>query len=292
MLARFAIAGFVALVAVLPFAEGQDWISIRGAPVAAEPVKAAWDRIKKDTGLDFVIATDGGNGAAIDGISEDILDVALLSRTITPRERAAYPNSKFVEMRLGMQALLIVVPEQVWKSGVRAVTKEQARDLYEGKLTNWKALGGEDRKIVFYNRDIGRNQWELFMTFLYDDIRKAPLSDAEVLAEPGDVTSAVEFNAAAISVLEYNAPRSERLHALGIKLPDGTVVDPTAANIASGRYELSRPLMIATSRKPAGKVRRLVDFMLGPVGQEFVKKTGHLPNAELVNDKEPKAESR
>jgi phosphate transport system substrate-binding protein len=292
MFVRFAIAGFVALVAVVPFAASQEWISVRGAQVAAEPVQAAAERIRKDASLDFVVATEGGNSAAIDGIGEDFLDVALLSRVINPRERASYPNGNFVEARFGMQALLVVVPVQVWKSGVHAVTKEQLRDIYEGKLTNWKALGGEDRKIVFYNRDIARNQWELFVTFLYDDIRKAPLSEAEVVAHPSDVTTAVEFNAGSISLLEFNAPRSERIHALGIKLPDGTVVEPTPPNVASGRYELARPLIIATSKKPAGRVRRFVDFMLGPMGQEFVKKTGHIPNADLQEAKPSPSESR
>jgi phosphate transport system substrate-binding protein len=292
MFVRFVIAGFVALVAVPPSAEGIEWISIRGAQVASEPVNAAAERIRKEADLDFTVATDGGSSAAIDAIGEDFLDVALLSRPISQREHASYPNSKFFETRFGMQALLIVVPEQVWNSGVHAVTKEQLRDIYEGKLTNWKAIGGEDRKITFFYRDIARNQWELLMSFLYEDIRKAPLSNAEVVAEPGDVTSAVEFNGGSISVLEFSAPRSARIHALGIKLADGTVVEPTGANIASGRYGLARPLIVATSKKPAGRARRFIDFMLGPVGQEFVKKSGHVPNSELGNDKPPQEESR
>jgi len=290
---KITIAGFAALFGVLSVAGGQEWISVRGVPVAAESVNLAAGQIKKETGLEFVVATEGGNGSAIDAIANDLADLALLNRTISPRERAARPDQNFFESRFGMQALLIVVPEQVWKSGVRAVTKEQLRDIYEGNVTNWKTLGGDDRKLVFYNRSVGRHQWELLASFLYEDLRKAPPSTAETLDQPGEVTTTVEFNGGSISVLEYNAPRNERIHALGIKLPDGTVVEPTPANIASGRYELARPLIMATARKPAGKVRRLVDFMLGPAAQEFVKKTGHIPNADLVVEKQqPPAEPR
>ena len=119
------------------------------------------------------------------------------------------------------------------------------------------------------------------MFFLYDDIRKAPPSGAEILMEPSDVTTAVEFNGGSISVLEYAAPRPAAIHALGIRLADGTVIEPTGKNIAAGKYELARPLVIATPRKPAGKVRRFVEFMLGAEGQSFLKKTGHLSNADL-----------
>ena len=268
-------------VSISASARDEDLISIRGAPVAAEPVNAAAAQIKKDTGLEFRIVTDGGSGGAVASIGEDVVDVAVLSRKVTPREHAAFPERKFTEAQFGSQALLIVVPEQVWTSGVHAISKDQLRDIYEGRLKNWKALGGEDRKVVFYNRDTRSSAWELLMFFLFDDTRKAPAVEAEALAEPSDVTTAVEYNGGSISVLEYNAKRPEAVRALGIRLEDGTVAEPTPKNIASGKYDLARPLVILTARKPSGKIRRFVEFMLSPSGQSFVKATGHIPMAEL-----------
>lgn len=285
MRSRFSIAGLFALLGIAAFAQAQELISIRGAQVAAEPVTDAAAQIRKVTGLDFRVVTEGGSGAAVASIAEDITDVALLSRKLLPREHATWPDKTFSEVEFGRQALLIVVPEQVWKSGVRALSKDQLRDIYEGRIKNWKALGGEDRKIVFYNRDVRSSAWELFMMFLYEDTRKAPPSAAEVLVEPSDVTTAVDFNGGSISVLEYGAPRAGTIRTLGIRQPDGTVVEPTPADIASGHYELARPLVIATARKPAGKIRRFVEFMLGEEGQAFVRKTGHISNAELAEKK-------
>jgi phosphate transport system substrate-binding protein len=282
---RIPTAILCATLAVTAFAGADELISLRGAQVAAEPVTAAAAQIKKDTGLEFRVVTEGGSGGAVGGIGDDVVDVALLSRKITPREHAFWPDRKFSEVQMGMQALLIVVPEPVWKSGVRALTKDQVRDIYEGRVKNWKALGGEDRKITFYNRDVRSSAWELFMVFLYDDTRKALPSVAEVLVEPSDVTTGVEYNGGSISVLEYGVPRAAGIHALGIREADGSVVEPTPVNIASGRYELARPLIIATARKPAGKVRRFVEFMLSAEGQAFVKKTGHISNAELAEKK-------
>jgi phosphate transport system substrate-binding protein len=277
---RFPIAILCVALATTRALKAEELISIRGAQVAAEPVNAAAAQIKKETGLEFRIVTESGSSGAVAAIGEDIAEVALLSRKITPQERAAWPDKAFQETQFGTQALLIVVPAQVWDSGVHALSKIQLRDIYERRVKNWKALGGDDRKIVFYNRDVRTTPWELLMQYLYEDIRKAPPSDAEILLEPSDVTTAVEFNGGSISVLEYSAQKAAAVHALGIRQADGSVVEPTGKNIASGKYDLARPLVIATPRKPAGKVRRFVEFMLGP-GQAFVKKAGHLTNAEL-----------
>jgi phosphate transport system substrate-binding protein len=282
---RFPIASLCAMLAMAASACANELISIRGAQVAAEPVNAAMAQIKKDAGLEFQIITEGGSGGAVGGIGEDIVDVALLSRKITPQELALWPDRKFSEAQFGRQALLVVVSDQVWAGGIHTLTNEQLRDIYEGRAKNWNALGGPDRKIIFYNRDLRGSAWELFMAFLYGDTRKAPPTDAEVLLEPSDVTTAVEFNGGSISVLEYGAPRPAAIHALGIRQADGSVAEPTPENIASGRYELARPLIIATSRKPVGKVRRFVEFMLSDAGQAFVKKTGHVTNAELAEKK-------
>jgi ABC-type phosphate transport system substrate-binding protein len=61
---------------------------------------------------------------------------------------------------------------------VKAISKKEFAALYEGALGNWKALGGEDRKIKFFNPEQGRGIWELFVTWCYGDIRKAPLVNA------------------------------------------------------------------------------------------------------------------
>ena len=274
-------ASLLAAIAITVPARADELISIRGAQVAAEPVNAAAEQIKKDTGLEFRIVTESGSSGAVAAIAEDVAEVALLSRKMQPQEHAGWPEKVFHEVQFGAQALLIVVPPQVWDGGVHSLTKDQLRDIYEGRVKNWKALGGPDRKVVFYNRDVRTSSWEMLMFFLYEDTRKAPPSAAEILVEPSDVTSAVEFNGGSISVLEFAAPRPAAIHALGIRLADGSVIEPTGKNIASGKYALARPLVIATPRKPAGRVRRFVEFMLGPAGQSFLKKTGHLSNADL-----------
>ena len=89
MLSRLPIAFLCSTLAVVAFARADELISIRGAQVAAEPVAAAAAQIKKDTGLEFRVMTDGGSGGAVGGIGEDVVDVALLSRSRVLHETLA-----------------------------------------------------------------------------------------------------------------------------------------------------------------------------------------------------------
>lgn len=274
-----------AILTVLSSASAEDLISARGAPAAAEVMNSAAPQIKKDTGFELRIVTEGGNSGAVAGIGENITDVAFLTRKITPQERASWPGRNFQEIQIGKQALLVVVPEQVWKSGVRALSKEQLRAIYEGRMKTWKELGGEDRSIRFFNRDVRSGAWELLMVFLYTDTRKAPESTAEALANTDQVVNAVEFNGGSVSILEFNAPRPATVHALGLRQADGSIVEPTAANVASGLYDFSRPIIAATSRRPTGNLRSFMDYLLSPACQEQIKKAGAVPNAEPEGNK-------
>jgi phosphate transport system substrate-binding protein len=256
-------------------------VTVRGSPVVARAFSMGVDQLSKEHDIEINFVAEVNGLETIDRLGRDVIDIGLFTRKLTPAERAMHPDKRFTETLLGKQAVLVVVPDQVWRSGVRALTKEQFTAIYEREVKNWKQLGGDDREIVYYNREIGRGVWDMFMIFLYGDLRKAPLSKAEVLTSATDVRTTVEFNGGAVSIIEYSEVKDARVHALGIKMPDGTIIEPTRENIASGRYEMSRPLIMVTSKRPTGKVQDLLEFMIGSAGQECVKKAGHVPLAEM-----------
>ena len=258
-------------------AQAQDLISIRGSTVVARALAVAAPALEKDLGikLNFVAETAGIELA--DKLGREVFDIALYTRRVSAQESALRPDKKFTESLIGRQAVLIVVPDQIWNSGLRALTKEQFRSIYEGDVKNWKQVGGPDRPVVYFNREAGRGIWDLYMIFLYGDVRRAPLSKAEVLNDANEIRTAVEFNGGSLSILEYGEMKGEHIHALGVKLEDGTIVEPTPENIAVGKYELSRPLYLVTGKNPTGKIREMIEYMLSKEGQECVAKAGHLP---------------
>lgn len=259
----------------------QNAITVRGSPVVAKSLILAYAPIKEELGVEFKVVTEGGSSDAIFRMAGGYIDVALSTRYMTAGEKADHPEMTFKEMLIGRQAVAVVVSDTVWRSGIRALTKEQLRGIYEREITNWKQLGGEDRDLTYFNREAGFGVWDLFMIFLYGDARKAPLTKAELLAKSDDVLTTIEFNAGAISVMDIPEIKGESIHALGIKMPDGRIVEPTYQNIDSGRYEMSRPLLVTTGKQLTGKLRKIFDFLLSEKGQDCVKKAGGVTVAEL-----------
>ena len=262
-----------------------ELIVVRGTPVVGLPVAAVSEDMKKEFGVEFKVVTEGGSAAGIYGVGQDVVDIGLSSRAISGEERAAFPDKRFQETKIGAQALMVVVPEEIWQAGVRKLSRKQMVAIYERRVTNWKELRGADREIVFYNRpgmNSGRGVWDMFVIWLYDDVRKAPLSKAEILESPDEVRDTVEFNGGAISLLEYSEMPKAGLKALSLELDNGNVVEPTPDNIATGKYPLSRPLFMITAGKPVGAVKKVMDFMLSEKGQAAVKKSGHVPMSELT----------
>jgi phosphate transport system substrate-binding protein len=254
---------------------------MRGSMVVARTLVPASSILEQEYGIRINFVPEASGLDLADKLGRDVFDVALYTRRMTGQEEALRPEKKFHETLVGRQAVMVVVADQVWASGVRALTKQQLRGIYENEITNWKQVGGDDRPIMYFNRESGRGIWDLFMIFLYGDVRRAPLSKAEVLNDPNDVRTSVEFNGGSISLLEHGEMQGDRVHAIAIKKEDGTIVEPVPANFANGTYELSRPLYFVTGKNPTGKLRALMEFMVSEKGQECVRKAGHVPLSML-----------
>jgi phosphate transport system substrate-binding protein len=154
-----------------------DLLVVRGTAIVGHPVAAVSEDLKKEFGIEFKVVTEGGSAAGIAGVGQDVVDIGLSVRPVSGEERAAFPDKRFIETKIGAQAVLVVVPEEIWQAGVRKLTRKQLIAIYEKRVKNWKELGGADREIVFYNRPggfSGRGVWDLFVIWLYEDVRKAP----------------------------------------------------------------------------------------------------------------------
>jgi phosphate transport system substrate-binding protein len=261
-----------------PAAQGAT-LRAHGSPVVGKPVAAAVPLLRQQ-GIEVKVTTEpsGGSSAGISSLGAGSAEVALSTRGLNSQDRAEAPARGLTETEIGFQALALVVARDVWESGVRAISREQVRGIYEGKITTWKALGGEDRAIKFYNPAQGDGTWEFFVTWVYGEVRKAPLGEEfERVSGAEETRNSVEFNAGSLSVVPPKWVDGKGTFALGIRDERGAEVAPTIENIRTRSYPLTRPLLLITAGRPAGEIRRFVEFMRGPEGQELVKKSDFIP---------------
>ena len=186
----------------------------------------------------FMGANDGvtvnynptGSGSGITAVQEGTCDIGLSSRALKDEEKAA----GLKENVLAYDGIAIIVnPENT----ISDLTIEQIADVYTGKITNWKELGGKDAEIVLIGREAGSGTRDGFETITKTaDTCKY----RQELTSTGDVITAVSQNPDAIGYASL-ASIKDTVKALNV---DG--VTPGEATVKDGSYKVQRPFVLVT----------------------------------------------
>jgi phosphate transport system substrate-binding protein len=224
--------------------------------------------------------TGGGSGTGIAALLNGTCDIAQSSRSIKARERdqAKKKGTEAREFKVAIDALVVAVHPS---NKVAKLSIAELSDIFTGKKTNWKDLGGEDRPISVLSRE--RNSGT-HVYFLEHVVRrgneKGPEEFAKsVLMMPSSqaIVNEVAVNPGAIGYygLGYLRPTNKAL-AIATE-PGGDGVLPSAEAATAGRYPISRPLFFYTPGEPKGEIKEFIDFCLSPDGQKVVEKLDFVP---------------
>ncbi len=235
----------------------------------------------RDAGILIKIVKEAGNTEVIQNLGAGEIDAALLTRSVKIEERVAYPAHQFTEVPLGTHALAVVVSRLVWEGGVRVLKKDQIMGLYENKMRNWQAVGGENRPVQFFEPAHGKGPWEIFATWLYGDSRQAPGVPWQTVADGSDTRTAMQFSSGGAAVVAFNWIDRVDVFPVAILDEASKPVDPTVANVAAGTYPLTRPLLIAFADEPVTKKKKIVEFLLSAAGQELISNHDFIPESAL-----------
>ncbi len=259
-----------------------ETLKINGSTTVNLPVAEAAEILRAEQKLDIQVDTQGGSAGGISMLGDGLVQVGMASKPVSEDDRAKYPAVKFHETHIGEDAVALIVSKDVWDGGVRALTKQQIKDIYESRITNWKDVGGLAQRIAFFNKEPGRGTWEVFVHWVYGSPKAAPQVNFPEVGGNEETRNKVASTRGALSQLSSSWADGKKVFALGVKLDDGTVIEPTEANIASRKYPLSRPLFLLTRGEPQGAAKTLVEFVLSERGQELVKKHGYLRLKDLA----------
>jgi phosphate transport system substrate-binding protein len=146
---------------------------------------------------------------------------------------------------------------------------DQLGQIYQGKITNWKEVGGADLKIIVISRDTSSGTFETWDHFVMKKAKVTP--KAQMLASSGAIVTAVAKNRYAIGYLGigYVNNTLKPLLVNGIK--------GSAETALSKQYPLSRELYMYTNGEPTGEVAKFIAFVKSAEGQKIVAKEGFVP---------------
>ena len=134
-----------------PLWTGAATLKINGSTTVNLPVAEAAEILRAEKKMDIQVDTQGGSSGGISALGDRLVQIGMSSKHLSDTDRGKYPKVSFKEIHIGEDAVALVVSRDVWDSGLRALTKAQARDIYEGRIKNWKQVGGPDRRIAFCN---------------------------------------------------------------------------------------------------------------------------------------------
>lgn len=218
--------------------------------------------------------TGGGSGTGISALINGTTDICNASRPMKKSEREKLKqryNTLGVEIKVAIDGLSIYVHES---NPVQELSLAQIKAIYTGKITNWKDVGGADARIILYSRENNSGTYVYFK----DNVLEGEDFAASAQNMPG--TAAV-VNAVAkdrYGIGYGGAAYAKGIRELKVKKDDSTpAYEPTAENIKSGKYPISRFLYLYTRSKPTGTLKAYIDWILSDEGQEVVSKVGYFP---------------
>jgi phosphate transport system substrate-binding protein len=148
------------------------------------------------------------------------------------------------------------------------LTTDQVRDIFNGKITNWKEVGGIDAPITVVSREAGsgtRSSFEQIVTNI--NLKK----DALIQDSNGTIRETVANDANSVGYLSHGLI-NEKITALKI---DGQ--DCKSENIIAGNYKLVRPIYLLVKGNLEGEIKNFIDYILSEDGQKTIKADGLLP---------------
>jgi len=218
--------------------------------------------------------TGGGSGTGIAALINGTTDICQASRPMKDaeraqlRERTGEPPHEIVVARDGLAAYLNE------HNPVVELTLAQLKQIYTGRITRWSRVGGRDAPIVLYGRENSSGTYEYFKEHV---LEKADFA-ASVQTLPGTaaVVNAVARDPNGIGY--GGAAYLKGVKECAVKRDAASPgVLPSADNVRTGAYPISRALFFYTRKAPAGPMKDFVDFALSDPGQELVTRVGYFP---------------
>ena len=227
-----------------------------------------------------ISVTGGGSGTGIASLINGTVDLANASRQIKQEEidQAESNGVEPVEHIIARDAIAVIVNPE---NPVSQLTLKQISDIYSGKITNWKEVGGDDRPIVKLSRETnsGTHVYFLETVIRLGDSKNETLFSMDTLLLPSSegIIAEVRQNPNAIGYdgLGY-VPDDLKMIAIA-EVEGGEYMLPSIPTVNDKTYPIARDLYMYTNGQPEGLLKEYLDWIMSDEAQEIVAELGFVP---------------
>ncbi len=270
----------------------KDRITVRGSDTMVNLTQRWVENYLNKNPEVSIQVSGGGSGTGIAALLNGTADIANISRELkeSEKKKAASLNINPVQFKVALDGIAVIVHPS---NKVDTLTAEQIKNIFSGKIKNWKYLGGEDKQIVIYSRENSSGTYELFKQKILgrdEEDRQIDFSPStQVLQGTAALGEAIAKDSKGIGYggVGYFAKRND-LKVLYIRKNDSSEAVSPIENgrvnfevIWNGKYPLSRYLYCYTNGKPKSAVADFLDFITSEEGQKAVVNMEYIPLASF-----------
>lgn len=221
-----------------------------------------------------VTVTGGGSSTGLAALINGGTDIANASRPIKASEIDKAKDRGFIpyETAVARDGLSIVVNP---KNPIKSLSIEQLADIYSGKISNWKQLGGPSQAIVTIGRDSSSGTYGFFQ----DNVLKGGPYRSDMQSTPSNnaIAQVVSQDLGAIGYIgvAYAKAFKGKVHEIPVSRGKGPAIEPTEENVRNGKYPLWRYLFMYTKGKPGGAAGDFIKWVKSAEGQAIVEQVGY-----------------
>jgi phosphate transport system substrate-binding protein len=231
---------------------------IGGSGTMLELNKALAEAFSRTHPLVDTVVEGGGSLAGLIAVKRGAIDLAAMSRDLTPEEDDPLTRGYLV----AKDGLVIVVNRGL---GVNGLTGRQVRALFAGETANWRDLGGPDAPVALLSRKFGSTSRQF--------VEEKILGGGEIASRAVELPSAkalLERVAAEPDAVGYLALK-DAVETAGVAYLEIDGVAPSRATLLSGRYPYSRSLYLVVHGNGPELAGEFVAFARSTVGQRIVE---------------------
>ena len=230
-------------------------ITVSGSSALLPLAKDAAKKFKAKNDQVSITLNAGGSGTGLKQVSEGSVDIGnsdVFAKEKLPEAKAA----ELVDYKVAVTVMAPVVSKEIG-TNVKSLTKAQLQDIFTGKVTNWKDVGGLDEAVVLITRPSTSGTRALFTKYALDG--KEELSNKSMETDDsGTLVQTVSQTKGAIGYVALSyLMNNNTVTPLAI---DG--VEPTLDNVYNGKYPVWGYEHMYTKGEAAGAVKAFIDFIM------------------------------
>ncbi len=205
-------------------------------------------------------------------------DLTLSARKMSEDEKAhaVSKSVSVIETPIALDALVFLVHPS---NPVKSLTVAQLRDIYLGKITNWKEVGGKDAKINPYVRNQNSGSQELMESLLMNG-QEPPEWPQEIISSMMQAFSTIRYDENGICFTVYYYKESIVRDNNGVKSLALNGVYPDKKSIAERKYPFNAEVyaVIRSDLDRNSMAYRLYELLQTSAGKGVIRESGYVPN--------------